>query len=135
MTKKKHRVNAPEVADQARRGSSPLYPSLPKMPPSADRRPTAFERQIALAEELDRRKRMSVNDGKKGNRQKNYLAWKEWREDAMKECKKVLRADREVKRATVLRRLQKMNPNLATRKLERAVDGWKERAQRIEWRH
>jgi hypothetical protein len=50
----------------------------------------------------------------------------------MKECKKVLRADREVKRATVLRRLQKMNPNLATRTLERAVDGWKERAQRIQ---
>lgn len=81
---------------------------------------------------IENHENISIRGGIIRAEEKRYVAWKEWREEALKECKRMLRENPAVKRANVLRRLNKINPNVSMRTSERTVDGWKERAQRLQ---
>ena len=63
---------------------------------------------------------------------KRRAAWEKWGKYCLMECKQLVRADRGLTRAEVLRWLRvELNPSCSNRTLERTVDRWNKRAWRL----
>jgi len=124
----------PEVChsdDQARRFASPLYQDrqeteAPHSPPRDKKQAKAGSAWTALETRAKRSKSADLTAEKK-----RRAAWKAWGKAAFQEWKKMLKADRTTPREKILRRLKKMNLGVSEKTLERAVDRWKDLAQRL----
>jgi hypothetical protein len=134
--------------DSSRPTASPLYPSLSTMPTPVEQQLTVLEERVGadlswrtafeermllleLAKEREDREKRNAKGGEARARQKKLASWVAWRKAALWECKPLLREIPNIKRAAVLRRLIKLNPDIKVSTIKSAVDAWKKRARPV----